>query len=681
MSVNDSVNAAGGFSVGDAVFSFIADTQQLDQGVAGLQTRIESGMAGAAAAVTGFNEELDATGENAMYAGEVIQDSMHRSSASIREAKGEAMLLGEAFGVHLPRHVTGFIAKLPGVGEALSAAFAATAVLFIIEAVVKLTEKVTDFIDTTFIFTQAMKDMDQVIITSNTEIVRHTAAMKALQQTYDEIGLDSSRKLTLELNQITDSIKKQEAALIALKNTTVSADAVQESFWGGIKTKSVNALEWIFAPHALEARLTEEAAERVRLAEAVKANAVKKAQDGIDEARKTAATKEKELILEVTLYQKKANDELKAIEFAKYEDHIHTIIKQQEADKAYAEWFKTLYHSLGTDGIATGINNVNLFTAAVMPAKNVLIAGAEAAHKFGITIQSDLIGELNAAKKALLEMANSGLVADKDLKTVEDRIKDLDKQIAAFGKEAPKEAGAFADAWSRAGKSSSEAMWGFADAYGQSIAKFVAGEESLGAAMMEATKAFIMQIGERALVQGMFYLAQGVADVFWNPARAGADFAAAGEFLALGGAAVAVGSVIPGGGATATGTTATTTNTVSAATQPQQMPTQVAGVQSFAGGGLISKSTLAVLGDSKSGGDATEGVLPLEDDRAMSQIAEAITRRMGGGGSGPHITVHVDGMISPDNLTKVIDNINKRVRGNQSTLHSSSSLRLNKRSQ
>lgn len=675
--MSDSVNSAGGFSVGDCFISFMADTTQLDQGMAGLTTRVEAGMVGAGAAAKQFGEELDATGENAEFAGEKIQDAMNKATFSTREAKGEAMLLGEAFGVHLPRHVTSFISTIPGVGQALSAAFAATAVLFIIEAVVKLTEKMSDFIDSTFIFTQAMKDMDQVVKDSNTEIVRHTDAMKGLQKTYDEIGLDSSRKLTLELNQITDSIKKQEAALIALKNTTVSADATQESFWGNVKTKSVNAIEWIFAPHALEARLAQENADKIKLAEEQKANAVKKSQDEIDEKRKDAAIKEKELTLEVTNYQKKANDELRAIEFARFEEHQQTIIKQMEADKAYTEWFKTIYHALGTDGIAQGINNVNLFTAAVMPAKNVLIAGADAAHKFGITLQSDLIGKLNEMKKAFDEMSKSGLVSAQDLKAFDAQIKSTQKDIDAFGKDTPKVAGAFADSWGKAGKSSSEAMWGFADAYGQSMAKFIAGEESLGAAMMEATKSFITQIGERALVQGMFYLAQGIADVFWNPPRAGADFTAAGEFLAIGGAAVAAGSAIPGGAASGTGTSPNTNNqpgggsgTASAAGTPQAPVTD--SVQHFAKGGLISAPTLAMIGE----GGRREAVIPLEDPHTMKMIAEAIGRHGGGG----DIHVHVKGMISPDNLGQVIEQINRKVKKSQANAVSSNSYRVTRRS-
>ena len=55
-------------------------------------------------------------------------------------------MLGEEFGIRLPRHVSNFVAELPGVGEAMSAAFSATAVLFIAQALVQASDKLSNFI-------------------------------------------------------------------------------------------------------------------------------------------------------------------------------------------------------------------------------------------------------------------------------------------------------------------------------------------------------------------------------------------------------------------------------------------------------------------------------------------------------------------------------------------------------
>ncbi|MGC2060587.1 MAG: hypothetical protein WA653_20140, partial [Candidatus Sulfotelmatobacter sp.] len=50
------------------------------------------------------------------------------------------------------------------------------------------------------------------------------------------------------------------------------------------------------------------------------------------------------------------------------------------------------------------------------------------------------------------------------------------------------------------------------------------------------------------------------------------------------------------------------------------------------------------------------------------------------GGTHHHLHVNVHGMISPDNLHKVIGQINDRVTRGQSTLKATNSLRLTKRS-
>ena len=70
---------------------------------------------------------------------------MDKAGYSVRDARGEASLLGEMFGIHLPRHVQTFIAEIPAVGTALNAAFAATAILFLVEALAKGVEKIVEW--------------------------------------------------------------------------------------------------------------------------------------------------------------------------------------------------------------------------------------------------------------------------------------------------------------------------------------------------------------------------------------------------------------------------------------------------------------------------------------------------------------------------------------------------------
>lgn len=72
-------------------------------------------------------------------------DAGKTARASMADARGSVMVLGEEFGVHLPRHVQRFIATLPGVQSALSAAFSGVAVLAIGVAIFKTGEKIYEF--------------------------------------------------------------------------------------------------------------------------------------------------------------------------------------------------------------------------------------------------------------------------------------------------------------------------------------------------------------------------------------------------------------------------------------------------------------------------------------------------------------------------------------------------------
>jgi hypothetical protein len=106
--------------LGDAVFTFVANSQQLDSKSEEVGPNAQKAFGAASEAADEF--------------GDAGEDAGKRTAASMREARGEVTLLGEAIGVHLPRHVRTFIAYLPGVGEAMSAAFSATAILFVAQA-------------------------------------------------------------------------------------------------------------------------------------------------------------------------------------------------------------------------------------------------------------------------------------------------------------------------------------------------------------------------------------------------------------------------------------------------------------------------------------------------------------------------------------------------------------------
>jgi hypothetical protein len=78
-------------------------------------------------------------------AGILVKQTAAKMRADMGEAKGSIALLGEEFGVHLPRHLRTFVAELPGVSAAMSAAFNAVAVFMLLDIVVKTGEKIVEF--------------------------------------------------------------------------------------------------------------------------------------------------------------------------------------------------------------------------------------------------------------------------------------------------------------------------------------------------------------------------------------------------------------------------------------------------------------------------------------------------------------------------------------------------------
>jgi hypothetical protein len=170
--------------IGDAVLTFLGDTTQLDAAFDKVGTEVPAKLAPAVTAMgsvgqaaKGIGDQLTKTGETTKDFGSSLADAFRALPAPVqatdaqlqnmafsltkispaaeeageltkkamREAKGEAGLLGEMFGIHLPRHVRTFVAELPGVGTVLSAAFAATAVIFIVEALAKGIEKLVEW--------------------------------------------------------------------------------------------------------------------------------------------------------------------------------------------------------------------------------------------------------------------------------------------------------------------------------------------------------------------------------------------------------------------------------------------------------------------------------------------------------------------------------------------------------
>jgi len=678
--------------VGDAVYRFLGDTQNIDRAF----QHIDDGVKSLPPVPDEVPESIKLTGEQ------------------LREARGEARLLGEEFGIRLPRHVSNFLATLPGVGEAMSAAFSATAILFVAQALVQASDKLSNFVGNTLIFTDAMRD-------SNTEVANENKTLLALAGIYN-----TAKEKLEELNGVTKSWEQSQrdaaqATIEAAKAELAQMQATIANKSGWDKAKDTmkdvagtilgqvipsyfrlnSAAQDQIAIQEKQAAVTtitaqalratnevnaEEAAKNAKLAidnslrelENQKKVALAYAQNDQERFELDQAFEEKRLAL-LNSYAVKDVASIKALMTTIEVEQV------QHAEKVSAAFVKMLQtvqdaktHALDALKDSTLANIIEL-----TPLEQAFVKAEDAARSMGITLQTDLVEALDKAKTAEAAFAQSGIVDKTAMEAFQKATADAQKALDNYGKTQD----TFLSK-SRAWKEFQEQMAGGAHGIDQlklsGVAAFddlskniegafsaiVLGQGNVVQALEKATAASLAQIAAQAAVKALFYTGEGIASLFTDPPAAAGFFEAAGLMAAVAGVAGVAGHELAGAAGGGSSNTEQGHTSQSNTGSSGGGSNNTVGVQHFALGGLITAPTLAMIGEQ----NRKEAVLPLEDPRAMKTIGEAL------GGGGGNIHVHVAGLISPDNLTKVVEKINKRVNRGQLHLNSSSTLRVTKRS-
>lgn len=203
-----------------------------------------------------------------------------------------------------------------------------------------------------------------------------------------------------------------------------------------------------------------------------------------------------------------------------------------------------------------------------------------------------------------------------------------------------------------------DAFKSFSSSFGNAVSEVESGQKRLGAALEEALSSTLISISGQAASYALLYTGFGLAAAATgDEASASAYFAAAGEMALTAAVAGAIGAALSTGSSNQGGSGSPSIGSVSGTTQAAVAPTGAVNVQRFGSGGLVSGRTLAMIGDSKNdpSKNATEAVLPLDDPQAMAKLRAGL-----GGGSG--LSVYVEGLISPDNLGKVMDQMSTKVK-------------------
>lgn len=779
--------------VGDAVLRFLGDSTQLDLAFDAVGPKAQVAMAEASTAFTGFDEVM---GETSVSIKEAYEGfgvfgvegvaAAQEVAFNMREAKGEIMLLGNEIGVSIPRHLQRFIADLPGVGQALTAVFSATAVLFLVQILEQGIQKLSDWAASTLIFTQTMKDSDAEIADQNKELSKLKDEYEKTQEKVEAFGKTQVELATEKLNKLTEEIAKQDEIL---KRSVDTYKAHQEAtdWWGrtvdfaiesaramGVELgnlqtsqeKSVeqNRIDYekaktIAAAQKKADEVARDLAEKDRLkaieeAYVARQSAVIEGEQKIgsaqikleesqalvtvanlknnladiiairsqaaeDEYQLQVGTIEKRIVLEQRDPTKNANSlrklnaELEAIEI----EHA------TKATMAYAdllEKLKVIRHN-AMEALTTADVKADFTTQLTKDFEKA----AAAASALGFTFSGDLAKGVADAKKAYDDLRASGQATNRDLLAgqialLQSQInydksfsisttaqeKELSKLVATYNKlygasdkvfkkhqslfqlwktGAP-QAG---EAWTNMLSMATQGLDSLANASEHAFASAIMGQESFGKALEKATAQTLANLAAQAMVYAIFYTAMGFAKLAeYDFTGASNAFTSAAIYAAVGGmaagAAYALNSASGGSGSGGSGSHPNVGSVSSSATVSQvggsgasQTNTQF--INSAFGiklgeGGLITKPTMAVIGESTKG--AEEAAIPLHDPQAVSKIVEAL-----GGTRDSGVKVYVQGMISPDNLGKVVEQINKKVKGRQLTLNSSNTYRVTRRSQ
>ena len=167
-----------------------------------------------------FTADLGKAGNSLDGFGKAAKDAGDKVDYSMMEARHGVMMLGEEFGVHLPRGLTTFIASLGPVGEAMAAAFPFLAVALgaklLIDHIIKLHEEADKLTESQAAFGQTVQgvfnDLDDKLLRAGIKMDElagnHIAALRKELMLIDHASMD-------ELSKTLDKLAKSADASFA----------------------------------------------------------------------------------------------------------------------------------------------------------------------------------------------------------------------------------------------------------------------------------------------------------------------------------------------------------------------------------------------------------------------------------------------------------------------------------
>ena len=193
---------------------------------------IEVNEVGAVAKLAAVNAEAAKLGPTLQPVQHISEQTFNNIETGALRARESAALLGEEFGVKIPRALRGTIAEAAGIGPIFSAAFSGLAILGFIEIAKVAGEKIAEVVANLMGWGEEVKKAMDAQIELNKVFVETEAEIEKLQKAYRLIGLQGLQLLSekqkvanedldeakKKVTDLTAAIEKQNAVLLDAKS-------------------------------------------------------------------------------------------------------------------------------------------------------------------------------------------------------------------------------------------------------------------------------------------------------------------------------------------------------------------------------------------------------------------------------------------------------------------------------
>lgn len=386
---------------------------------------------------------------------------------SMMKARGTLLLLGDDLGVKMPREVRTFVAELPGVGAALNAAFAGVAVFALLDVVVQLTEKVHDWWNKLGEASEAQKEAAAQADALNQALLEQSKQLNELEKQYKTIGLNGIDLTRAKMQELREEIANTEVTLSSLKDILAANTlGVGQYLDNPLGAEALAQVKGTIASVSMQSRilnqellnLQKEYSDQAAALARAAAQAQLSADKTVWDSRYAVAESYQKLLLALgrTTADEAAAEE-KAAEEGKYQTDLEYLNKkllllQQDPSKnqatiretnAQIEALENDHLAKEYDANAGFVDKVKTLWAELRnaedPTQNVSgqLQGNDAIDRLlqdyntlGIQGTASLTILRDNAQAAYDDMRKSGVASDGDLAQADQRVIDLNRQLA-----------------------------------------------------------------------------------------------------------------------------------------------------------------------------------------------------------------------------------------------------------